>query len=315
MSVLGATKPLEEAFAILDRRRQVKSFSDSESKKTLRKVGKVLRSSPPLSETLLFTGKYLEELRHQIPEGNEKEQVFWLLRKYSTRLSTRLICQILEWNYDSLKGYIYKLRAEYKTLPDYINGINRISLHHQHYYGRVVKSLDRRADHIVTILAIEAGWIDHRSKNKMLIWKDRDGWVKWWESGKIREFVHKPANDGKKKQILANAFYKTFLMSDLALFDVWADSIKLHDGHLVYETDKRLPYARIELLRGSHGVVVTIGDKSNPSAVEIQWSLPTWAEDFEILTHENIGVIKQFNDFLRDLSQPKPPDREQKYIS
>lgn len=285
-------------------------YSDSKSVST-DQDSPVSKDSNKVEKTLLHTSKVFRE---GIPEGSLRDQVFYLFNK-NPLLSARLICEILHIDYKSERGYIYRLKSEWKTLPNFIQGIKRITLHHQHFYGRVLKSLDRRADPRITALAIDKGWQDHRARNKLIDWHDRDGWVKWWESGKIREFVHKPVTEGRKKQILAHAFFATSLIEDLKVFEAWADTVVLHDGHLVYDTFERLPYARIELLNESNSVVVTLGDKSHPTSVELAFSLPRWAEDFQILTRENMAVIKEFNDFFREVSTPRRLDSSKSMIS
>lgn len=292
-----------------------------------------------LGDEIIMSHKALPErikpLRHVgkvqgegIPDGTLKEQVFYLLNE-NALYSAKRICQILQIDYKREKGYIWKLRSEWKHLPDYIQGIKRISLHNEQFSIRALDQLDRKLDDRVTLKAIERGWHDHRARNKLLIWRSSKGigWLKWWQSGKILGHCNKPASRGKVLQLLADAFLGTSLIEDDNLFYGWADGfVMLHGGHLTYDTQQRLPYARIEMLKELNGVVVTLGDKSHPTCVEIQFSVPTWAEKFEVLTRENMKAleingktielnskqIEQFSGFLKDLSAPKPLDDNNK---
>lgn len=79
-----------------------------------------------------------------------------------------------------------------------------------------------------------------------------------------------------------------------------------------------MPYARIEFLKDSNGVIVTTGDKSNPSAIEIQFCYPDWAEKLEILQKRSIKALEHFTHVLQSMTPKetivKIPDKKLNYI-
>jgi len=60
---------------------------------------------------------------------------------------------------------------------------------------------------------------------------------------------------------------------------------------------------KIELLKDSNGVVVKMGDISNPTALEIEFCYPRWAEKNELL-------FEQLNRLLSELFRTKRLDRK-----
>ena len=152
-------------------------------------------------------------------------------------------------------------------------------------------------------------------KNRALQWKDlKLGLLIWFETNRIIGRMKKPTNTGKILQLLANAFLKNGLLEEqfigltswqvVNLFHEWAENFRLKGSHVVYDTGEVLPYARIELLKDSNGVIVTIGDKSHPTGVEIQYCYPTWAERNEVLLKQNTKAFQQFSKVLLESVQP-----------
>jgi hypothetical protein len=59
---------------------------------------------------------------------------------------------------------------------------------------------------------------------------------------------------------------------------------KVQGASAVVETGQRLPYLKIDLFKDSNGIIVKLGDKSHPSAVEIDYYIPRCAEESTIPT-------------------------------
>lgn len=214
---------------------------------------------------------------------------------------------------NTIKQYRYQYRKSQWKIRQ---GLKHLSFHNTRFFGYSLKDLNRK-DPGVLDQAVEGGWIQTRMKNRALLWKDPlRGRLLWFETGRITGHCKKPANKGKIMQLLANAFFKSDLIPDINLFHLWADSFRLKGSHLVYDTGETLPYARIELLKDSNGVIAVLGDKSHPTSIEIQFCYPDWAEKNEIILNQNIKAFQQFSGFMKDLiSGPKPFGDEPRMIS
>jgi hypothetical protein len=269
-------------------------------------------------------GKPYSKGSNVLGEASKKERVWKLLDKHPS-LKAKQLCYVLQLPYKENANHVTKLRSEWKHYSEIGEGLKRLSFHNQHWKGFALRQLDRRQGN-VTDLAVRSGWLLTRARNRMLVWRDVSlGRIEWFETGTILIGVSKPASKMKLYQLLSKAFLMTSLsdlIGDIKVYQAWQDSFYQHDGHLVYDTGQRLPYARIELLKGSNGIVVTLGDKSHPQSVEIQYCFPEYAEKSEVtleLANKALEIngrqLEQFSGFLKDLSQPKPPDREVKYVS
>lgn len=167
------------------------------------------------------------------------------------------------------------------------------------------------------------GWRETRAKNHMLVFNDPGGYgrLEWHVTGRINIWIRKPANWGKVKQLLAGAFFSTGLISDIQVFDLWANSVRFKGAHIEHDTGERLPYARIDFLKDSLGVIVKTGDVTHPTCVEIEFVYPDWAERNERILEQNKKALEsnskiieidgqafqQFNKLMADLAAPKPP--------
>jgi len=60
-------------------------------------------------------------------------------------------------------------------------------------------------------------------------------------------------------------------------------SIRFKAAHAVFGTPERLPYMEIKLFKLSNGVIIKMGDRSHPHAIEIEYCYPDWAEKNERL--------------------------------
>ncbi len=214
-------------------------------------------------------------------------------------LRARMICELLHIQYKNYGNYVNKIRSNWKHSYSERQGAKSLSFHNCRFYGFALRDLSRDNP---------LGWVRTRARNRMFIWRDLIGRLEWFESGRINGWVRKPASKGRVLQLLANAFFKTSLVTDINVFHQWANSFNLKGAHVVYDVGQSLPYSRIELLKDSNGVIVTTGDRSHPTGIEIQFCYPDWLERLELLQQQNIKSIEQFSGLLKELSSPKLPN-------
>ena len=74
---------------------------------------------------------------------------------------------------------------------------------------------------------------------------------------------------GKAKQLFCDAFVNSGLISDFKLLNPVLNSIRPKSGHFPYSSGERLPYMIIRDFEESHGVVIKVGDRTHPDAVEV----------------------------------------------
>ena len=233
-----------------------------------------------------------------------RQQVFKLLEK-NHELKPKDLCKLMGLNYATRKETVKQYRKQWKREYRSRHALKCLSFHNTRGWVYALKVMSRD-------LAVERFWVQTRARNRMLLWKDKFGRLEWHVSGRVNVWVKKPATWGRVKQLLANGFFKTGLLQDVQVFDLWANSARFKGSHLVYDTGERLPYARIDYLKESMGFVVKTGDITHPTAIEIEFNYPDFAEKNEKLLEQtskalelNSQQIQQFSQLLQDLSQPK----------
>lgn len=187
------------------------------------------------------------------------------------------------------------------------------------------KGLDREA-------AVKVGWLQSRAKNRMLLW-NKDlllGRLQWFgTTGRINLWIRKPATKGKALQLLAKAFLWTGLITSQTVFDVWISTLRFKGSHLTYDLGEKLPYAVIDFLQESNGVIVKTGDITHPTCIEVEFCYPDWAEKNELLFQQALKILEtnskafemdttalqEFSNFMRDLSAPRsPPPKDDRSV-
>lgn len=229
-----------------------------------------------------------------------KKKVKDLLEK-DPLLKPLQICRFLELDYKQHGNYVTVLRSRWRTLAKSELGSKRLNFHHWHGYVYVPLECRRQRD-----AAVEQGWIKTRSKNRFLLWKSRLGRLMWFETGRVNVWIRKPANKGKAAQILADAFFKSYLIPDIRIFEKFLATLRFKGASVTMDLGIRLPYTKLSFLKKSNGVEITLGDLSHPTCLEVDYHYPDWAEQTE----------KILGSLLRLLS-PSPdkmmPDRSNGY--
>jgi hypothetical protein len=158
--------------------------------------------------------------------------------------------------------------------------------------------------------AVEVGWVETRARNRWLLWKDSLGRLQWFETGRVNLYVRKPANLGKAYQLICNGFSWTGLITDIKVLEAVLASVRFKGAHYVFPTGQRLPRLTIDLFAKSNGVIIKVGDRSHPHAVEVIACYPDWAE-------RNERLLEQLNDTLQQLfpyATPNNHSAKQDYV-
>lgn len=245
-----------------------------------------------------------------IPDLSMRQQVFKRLDK-NPLLKPKDLCKLMGLTYELYGGTITQYKKQWKREYKNRQALKCLSFHNTRGWIYALKVFNRDS-------AVDRGWWKTRAKNRMLLWKDlKLGRLEWFLTGRINIWVKKPASWGRVKQLLANAFFATGVLTDIQIFDLWANSARFKGAHLVYDTGVRLPYAKIELLKDSNGVVAKLGDVTHPTSLELEFHYPDFEERNERLLEQvskalelNSQQIQQFSQFLQDLSQPRKPSKD-----
>lgn len=136
------------------------------------------------------------------------------------------------------------------------------------------------------------GWRLSRARNRFLIWEGRLGRVVWFGSGTVTLHVKKPGNLGRAKQLFCDAFGNTGLVTDVKVLCGVADRVFQKGVHVPYGTKQRLPQLEIKDFVESHGILIKLGDRSHPNAVEV-------IAEFTAAQERMMEFIENFNGVLK----------------
>jgi len=220
---------------------------------------------------------------------NIRKETFELLSK-NPLLSARHICQILQISYDNHKQLIWNYRYQWKTNLRKQTGskCQKPSFHKPSAWVYVDKLGLKISD------AIERGWIQTRAKNKYLIFRSPGyGHMKWFPTtGRVNIHTVKPHLKGRLFQLFCNGFSLNGLIDSMKVVDQLLKSIRLKAASAVFGTPERLPYMEVKMFELSNGVIIKMGDRSHPHAIEVEFCYPDWAEKNERLLGEIYGMLK-----------------------
>jgi len=97
--------------------------------------------------------------------------------------------------------------------------------------------------------------------------------------------------------LICNGFSFTGLITDIKVLEQVLSTLRFKGAHYVFSTEQRLPRLTIDLFAKSNGVIIKVGDRSHPHAVEVVACYPDWAE-------RNERLLEQLNDTLKRALQP-----------
>jgi hypothetical protein len=227
-----------------------------------------------------------------------KDEVYAILTRYPS-MKPKALCKFMDLDYHKYRDYVSHVRSDFVSDLKNSQGLKRLNFHHWNGWIQAPDGLDR-------VEAVKQGWVQTRAKNRYLLWKDRLGRLEWHESRRIRVWLKKPANKGKALQLLANGFLRTELIFDIRYFTKWAATLRFRGASAVIETGQRLPYLKIDLFKDSNGITIKLGDKSHPSAVEIDYYIPRWAEELHDTNKALNTTLRALNEMISSSSSQPP---------
>jgi hypothetical protein len=231
------------------------------------------------------------ELGEAFSEASIKDSVFKLLDK-NPLLTAKPLCKLLSLPWPQYRSYINNLRSRWLSSPRNERG-SKCSAHGWRGWCYLPNGVAAG----IRSQAVEVGWVKTRARNRWLLWKERLGRLQWFETGRVNLYVRKPANLGKAYQLVCNGLSFTGLVTDIKVLEQILGSMRFKGAHYVFPTEQRLPRLTIDLFAKSNGVIIKVGDRSHPRAVEVIACYPDWAE-------RNERVLEQLNDTLRRLFEP-----------
>lgn len=156
--------------------------------------------------------------------------------------------------------------------------------------------------------AIRGGWIQTKSKNRYLLFRSPGlGHMKWFPTtGRVNIHTRKPHLKGRMFQLFCNGFSMNGLIDSMAILDKVLKSIRLKGAHAVFGTPERLPYMEIKMFKLSNGVIIKLGDRSHPHAIEVEFCYPDWGEKNEQLLNQIYALLR---------GEPIKADLEKKFGS
>lgn len=208
--------------------------------------------------------------------SNIKRDVYRYLDQ-NPLLKPKQLCVLLELDYAYYRGYVTRLRSQWKHDPLKQRGSICSNVHGWRGWCYLPEGV--RAD--IQGQAVKAGWVQTRARNRWLLWKDGLGRLQWFGTGRVNIWARKPVTKGRVYQLLSNAFSWTHLITDLTVMETVLASVRFKGAHYVFETNARLPRFTIDLFDKSNGIIVKVGDRSHPHAIEVMAHYPDWGEKSE----------------------------------
>ncbi len=208
--------------------------------------------------------------------NNLRKQIFDLLDgegQTNPLLTPKQICKLLEIDYKHYHNYVSKTKWEWKY---YYKNERGSKCSNFHCFKAKVKldqpisqSLRQVVKSEIEKRGVGFGWKPSKAKKHFFVWKCKLGRVVWFESGNVTLHVRRQGNLGKAKQLFCDAFVNTGLLTDFKILNPVLERIRPKSGHFPYSSGERLPYMVIRDFEQSHGIVIKVGDRTHPDAVEV----------------------------------------------
>ena len=239
-------------------------------------------------------------------------------------LTAKMLCKLLEIPYKKYKQTITNYRNFWKYNHENERGSKCSNFHCFKAKTRLDVNLnvELRAK---LCFGVAGGFVGYSwklsfAKNKFLVWKGKLGRVVWYGTGLVLLEVKKPGNLGKAKQLFCDAFVNTGLLTDFKVLNPVLERLGTKSCHFVYETPMRLPYLVIKDFVDSHGVVIKVGDRSDPNAIEVIAAFTAKQEEIEQKVSYVFDVFQQVGVNLGDkvpskIDSVKPVEEPIRYVS
>jgi hypothetical protein len=233
-----------------------------------------------------------------------RHSVFALLKE-NPSFSPKMICAKLHLSYVIYGGYINNLKSYWKSHYQFERGSNCSSVHFWHGWCCVPSYVDRD-------LALKVGWERTKAKNRWILWRDKSkiGRMMWFESGRVNLYVRSPVHLGRVNQLICNGFSFTDLILDDKIMQKVLTTIHPSGAHYVFEIGYPLPKKTIKYFEKSHGLTIKIGDTSHPKAVEVESSIPEWAEKLTLSLERSAEIFGA----LGTSTDEKDPSKRNGYV-
>ena len=215
-----------------------------------------------------------------------RQQVFKELDK-NPLLTPKSLCKLMDLDFKKYRQYITNLRSDWKHNYRNERGLKGLNCHNWLGFCFVPVGVDR-------VGALGVGWKATKSRNRYYMWKDEFGRLEWFETGRVKVWVRKPASLGKAYELVCNGFFGTGLVFGFRVMKEILKSVRFKGASYVFETEQRLPKLVIDLFSESNGVRIKLGDRSHPHGVEVEVWLPDWVERNERLLGRATEVLERF---------------------
>ncbi len=220
-------------------------------------------------------------------------------------LTAKRLAKLCDLPYKQYRNYLTKLRSDWKQYHPKQRGSMCSNLHC--YKGKLLLARGLSDGCRAVVLGALAnicvgcvvrdcrhcvgfrGWVPSRARNKFLVFRGLLGRVTWFRTGTLLLHVKKPGNLGRAKQLFCDAFGSTELITDVKLLVGVTEGIVEKLGlkalglyqkevHAPFLTSQRLPQLEIRDFEESHGIVIKVGDRTHPNAVEVIAQFPAQTE-------------------------------------
>jgi hypothetical protein len=236
-------------------------------------------------------------IEHYSNVGNASniKRDIWNKLNENPLLTPQEIAKLLELPYKQYRNYITKERSNWKYYHESERGSKCCESHHCRYRGKILPGEVNRG------LALEYGWFLSKARNRFFVFKCGLGRIVWFETGKLRLFVKKPANEGKAKSLFCEGFFKNGLITDLKVLNDCVSRIEVKGAHSVFPSKQRLPYMVVDAFSDSHGILIKIGDRTHPNSVEVIWEVTKFQERIEEKIERKDNEILALKTDIREL--------------
>lgn len=235
-----------------------------------------------------------------------RQQVFALLTQYPT-LKPKAICGLL---HTDKVDYVRHLRSEW--IHDYLFGLGSKlpspSYHRAKYWVYVDRfGLSREK-------ALQAGWVESKNRNKVLVFHDEDyGRIEWhFKSGRVNMQPRQPSNLGRVQGLFCRGFFnaKAALIETMPLLTLVLGEIRFKGATKVWDGIYHGKPIVIEDFRLSNGVVIKAGDLSHREGIEVEYCLPDWAERSEAQLARSSKILEELTKLLKGEQTTQPSEEE-----